>query len=232
MSSVLSDFATETSNNLSTLNNVAVFLLFFVLDLAVTESALPSVVEVLLRAYPEGSATEDSGGNTPLAYAMASLSPNTAEVVAILGGGRDRHDPAVVLYNLVARGEWFEAESRLSSDPSEASVWVMDDEDADGRSKTLLETTTAKGRKPRLPIHVACCQRPSLRIVQDLLDAYPTGASSRGGRYDLLPLHVACQNGAGVEVVSALLDAYPEGVRMVDTFGLLPIRELSLLCRV
>ena len=192
-----------------------------------TEGALPSVVKILLRAHPEGSATKDIRGNTALAYATASLNPNAAEVAALLGRGRDRRDPAAVLYNLVAWEKWSEAESRLSSDPSEASVWVMDDEDDDGGSDFFPGTLTvmAKGRRPRLPIHVAFSRRPPLGIVQSLLDAHPAGVSSRGGRYDLLPLHVACQHGAGMETVLALLDAYPEGARMTDDFGLLPIRE-------
>ena len=191
-----------------------------------TEGALPSVVGALLRAHPEGSVAVNRRCNTALTYATASLNPNAAEVTALLGGGRDRRDPAAGLYNLVARGKWSEAESRLSSDPSEASVWVMDDEDDDGGSDVSLGmATVAKGRNLHLPIHAACRWHPPLGIVQGLLDSHPAGVSSRGGRYDLLPLHVACQHGAGMEVVSALLGAYPEGARMADDFGLLPIRE-------
>ena len=218
------------------------------LHLACAEGAEVRTTEALLCAYPGAAKVKDGSGRLPSDYVRDGAHPTRdallrdfgrdtnywfacSTIAAAPGEGKGKgrgrdgsHDRVAVLYNLLMRGEWSEVESRLSSDPSEASIWVMDD--ADSGSDVSPGTVTMNGCRPCLPIHVACRYCPPIGTVQDLLNAHPSGASARGGRYDLLPLHVACQNGAGVEVVSALLDAYPEGVRMADDFGLLPIREL------
>ena len=62
------------------------------------------------------------------------------------------------------------------------------------------------------PLHVACMGRPSVRVVRQLLSAFPgaTDTPSLVSSGALLPLHLACRYNASVSVLRALVQASPQ----------------------
>jgi len=73
----------------------------------------------------------------------------------------------------------------------------------------------------RLPIHVACSEGASAKVVEGLLlkDQKTSQQMDKDGN---LPIHLAYLNGADAEVMSLLLQAYPEGIFVSNFAGSTP----------
>jgi len=75
-------------------------------------------------------------------------------------------------------------------------------------SQSKPETAHFIGVEGMLPLHVACQARPSVRVVQHLLSAFPGATDTPNARGEL-PLHLACRYNASVSVLKALVQASP-----------------------
>jgi len=73
----------------------------------------------------------------------------------------------------------------------------------------------------RSPVHIACSEGASSRVVEALLEHDPKVAQvmDKDGN---LPLHLAYLNGADTDVISVVLRAYPEGVFVSNFAGSTP----------
>jgi ankyrin repeat protein len=72
------------------------------------------------------------------------------------------------------------------------------------------------------PLHWACSGGPPTKVIQALLDHYPSAArkvDSDGST----PLHFACHYSASVGVLEALLQVYPKAKGMQDNYGRTPL---------
>ena len=74
----------------------------------------------------------------------------------------------------------------------------------------------------RLPIHLACRQATSTKVVDRLLIAHHR-ASKTTDSYGLLPLHWACAQNASEDIVKSLLRANPYAVDHADKWGRTPL---------
>jgi ankyrin repeat protein len=72
------------------------------------------------------------------------------------------------------------------------------------------------------PLHGACSGGPPTKVIQALLDRYPS-AARKVDQEGSTPLHFACHYSASVGVIEALLQVYPEAIRMQDKYGRTPI---------
>jgi ankyrin repeat protein len=72
------------------------------------------------------------------------------------------------------------------------------------------------------PLHWACSGGPPTKVVQALLDCYPS-AARKVDQEGSTPLHFACHYSASVGVLEALLQVYPEAIRMQDKYGRTPL---------
>jgi ankyrin repeat protein len=72
------------------------------------------------------------------------------------------------------------------------------------------------------PLHWACSGGPPTKVIQALLDRYPS-AARKVDQEGSTPLHFACHYSASVGVLEALLRVYPKAIRMQDKYGRTPI---------
>lgn len=121
-----------------------------------------------------------------------------------------------ILFDLIKNREWERVIQRCEECPSEAAVWIVEDNNYDGSIRWKL-----------LPIHQACEGRPPDHVISALLKAYPRSALERdmGGS---LPLHLACRERAHKSVTDVLLHHCKKSINFVDNEGRLP---LHLACR-
>ena len=130
----------------------------------------------------------------------------------------DAYDNPTVVFQCINYGDWDGAADRVVSHPEEAATWIV------RHIITTKSPSTERGRKGKddegqnikwryLPLHLACLQRnPSLRLVKQLLAAYP-GASSRRDHDGNLPIHLVCNSSSGKnqDIVQLLVQANPKG---------------------
>jgi len=120
------------------------------------------------------------------------------------------------LFHLIKQKEWDRVLRRCEECPSEASVWIVEDNNYDGSIRWRL-----------LPIHQACEERPPDTVISALLKANPRSALERdmGGS---LPIHLACRERAHKSVADVLLHHCRKCIDCSDNEGRLP---LHLACR-
>ena len=130
----------------------------------------------------------------------------------------DAYDNPTVVFQCINYGDWDGAADRVVSHPEEAATWIV------RHIITTKSTSTERGRTGKnaegqnikwryLPLHLACLQRnPSLRLVKQLLAAFPD-ASSRRDHEGNLPIHLVCNSSGGKnqDIVQLLVQANPKG---------------------
>jgi ankyrin repeat protein len=72
------------------------------------------------------------------------------------------------------------------------------------------------------PLHWSCSGGPPTKVIQALLDCYPS-AARKVDQEGSTPLHFACHYSASVGVLEALLQVYPKAIRMQDKYGRTPL---------
>jgi ankyrin repeat protein len=110
------------------------------------------------------------------------------------------------LYDLVLEMRWYWALKHTEKRPQDAA-W----HDADTQ-----ET----------PLHLACQNRPPVRLIKALLKAYPFAATSKAYKTRLLPLHLACRYNASIEVLRELLSEHPATAASEGKYGTTPLHSL------
>ena len=168
-----------------------------------TEGASPCVIKILLRAHLEGSVTEDNRGNTPLAYAKASRSPNAAEVAALLEKEQLRYQtsssslppvsspedasPITSLGALIDRAEWNNVPQYVHAHPGEAANLYFPTSIIRHRigGERFRKLTSLSSKLGLLPLHYACAADAPLYVIEALLTAYPDGAKISNDHGDL-----------------------------------------------
>lgn len=130
----------------------------------------------------------------------------------------DAHDNPTVVFQCINYGDWDGAADRVVSHPEEAATWIV------RHIITTKSPSTERGRTGKddegqnikwryLPLHLTCLQRnPSLRLVKQLLAAFPD-ASSRRDHDGNLPIHLVCNSSGGKnqDIVQLLVQANPKG---------------------
>jgi hypothetical protein len=90
----------------------------------------------------------------------------------------------------------------------------------DVRSAPRSRKATRRGRKGRLPLHMAA-QHLSLECAQMIFRAYPEAAQKQDN-HGSLPMHYACYDGRSKAIILWLLEAYPEGMHIKNNQGWYP----------
>eukprot|EP00957_Ditylum_brightwellii_P207906 15355070-Ditylum_brightwellii.AAC.1 len=72
-----------------------------------------------------------------------------------------------------------------------------------------------------MPLHLACCYKAPVGVVDALLQAWPEAAEVKNNFG--MPLHCACSNGAPVGVVDVLLQAWPGATVVKEYSGCTPL---------
>jgi ankyrin repeat protein len=95
------------------------------------------------------------------------------------------------------------------------------------RWPTILQQVTRREAKYHdmdglYPLHWACSGGPPTKVIQALLDRYPS-AARKVDQEGSTPLHFACHYSASVGVLEALLQVYPKAIRMQDKYGRTPL---------
>jgi len=119
------------------------------------------------------------------------------------------------LHQLIMDRNWEEASKHLKTHPNDAKLWSRVAFD-DGIYSDVL------------PIHLAARGASPISLIQDLIDAYPKGASKADLHFNRQPLHFACLHNPNVEIIGLLIDHYPEAVSMVDKGGRIPLHYASV----
>ena len=117
------------------------------------------------------------------------------------------------LFKRIEERAWAPALSRLERSPNESKLWVI--------RKAFDGSVTWR----RLPIHQACINRPSARVVLSLLQSFPNSARQVDSDRRLA-VHHACANGATLDVVKHLLMAYPDSINAEDIWFKTPLQTL------
>jgi len=73
------------------------------------------------------------------------------------------------------------------------------------------------------PLHYACENKPTVEVIQTLIEANGPALERRQEPGGQLPLHAACTWGASPDVVRALLAAHPSCAEMKDFLSNLPL---------
>lgn len=119
------------------------------------------------------------------------------------------------IFELVEKRAWTEVVEQVKQDPNVAQSIL-----SNGGSDSLLLSGTSQGN---LVLHEACKSQPTTDVVEALLEAFPSAASTKG-QWGYLPLHYASSSGASKEVVQILMKAYHAGTRARDDYdGVFPI---------
>jgi ankyrin repeat protein len=72
------------------------------------------------------------------------------------------------------------------------------------------------------PLHWACSGGPPTKVIQSLLDHYPS-AARKVDQEGSTPLHFACHYSASLGVMQALLQVYPKAIQKQDKYGRTPL---------
>lgn len=207
------------------------------LHLACRNGASKGVVLTLMNAFPESQGVRDRKGRTPLDLVEASSSQNAEAVSATIrtfqrenklttprvisiGNSPDSvaanevdYEHRTVLFRLLLKKDWNGAIARAESFPDEAATWIV--------------TKGFNGNLRFLPLHKACVLQPPENVIETLLKAYPSGATSKD-QDGWLPIHCACFYGASGKVVNALLSSHGKGAQSKDDEGRLPLHYACL----
>lgn len=73
------------------------------------------------------------------------------------------------------------------------------------------------------PLHYACENKPTVEVIQTLIEANPPALERRQEPGGQLPLHAACTWGASSDVITSLLAAMPSCAEMKDFLSNLPL---------
>lgn len=182
---------------------------------ACANGASGEVLDVLVRAFPEGKVAQDRKGRTPLHFAFFR-----ADVRAGDTSGQ-QHDSSSFYYYRDCDQDLFSLASAGNI------VGLLSDSGA----------AELRDENDMLPLHYACAYGTSPAVLEVLLDAYPESIIARDAK-GRTPLHLAMVNAhrsASPTVVRFLL--WPrEGldvVNMSDRNGQLPINSLAnVACRL
>jgi len=209
------------------------------IHLACRNGASKGVVLTLLYAFPESLGVRDRKGRTPMDFVNSSNSQNREVVMqalkkyqqeaenesknpleavgssmaAVAKTNEVDYEHRTILFRLVLKKEWDNAEQRAEACPDEAGTWIV--------------TKGFHGNLRFLPIHKACVLQPPLSIIGALNKSYPDGAKSKD-QDGWLPIHCACFYGTGKEVVDSLLQANPSGAHAKDDEGRMPLHYATL----
>uniref|UniRef100_A0A6U3WRE8 Uncharacterized protein n=1 Tax=Ditylum brightwellii TaxID=49249 RepID=A0A6U3WRE8_9STRA len=120
-----------------------------------------------------------------------------------------------ILATLIPNGDWKQAVTFCEADAELSSRWYSLPDFYDrSHDEEMFDV---------LPIHHACANQPSVKMIQVLIDSYPNCVKIKDPSYLRLPLHIACRSGASEETISSLLESYPEGAGEKDILGRLPL---------
>jgi ankyrin repeat protein len=199
-------------------------------------------VKALLEAYPGASEVLDEDNSLPIhAAAWGGDFPESKSVIELLLKQNPSHlsvsdgDDETILTLMSKYGRTSQEAVRFVLQQDKKAVYRGRDE-MEGNTaihhavsasyqqnntvykpfleyhKELLKKTNRLGR---LPLHIAlqrCCAAPEM--VQDLIEGFPQGASSRDEQ-GFLPIHHACNAGVtDVKIVQSLVDIAPESIKM------------------
>jgi ankyrin repeat protein len=123
------------------------------------------------------------------------------------------YDNRSMLFRYILKKDWKAAVARVQSHPEEAATWIA--------------TKGFHGSLRFLPIHKACVLQPPRNLIQQLLHAYPDGASDKD-QDGWLPIHCACFYNADDAIVELLLQQYPNGSHCKDDDGRLALHYACL----
>ena len=115
------------------------------------------------------------------------------------------------LFKRIEARAWDPALSRLERSPSEAKTWV------------IRKETNGAVIWRRLPIHQACMNQPSSKVVLALLKHFLNSTKELDN--DLrLPVHYACEHGASLDVIKILLVVHPDSINAEDISSQNPLQ--------
>lgn len=106
--------------------------------------------------------------------------------------------PSSDVYELVRVMNWHKAVRECKKNPIDASYQDGDD----------FET----------PLYLACQNRPPVRVIRALLEAFPQAVETKS-RHGDLPIHVACRFNASNDVLKELVKDYPHTAACQTKFG-------------
>jgi hypothetical protein len=115
------------------------------------------------------------------------------------------------LFKRIEARAWDPALSRLERSPSEAKTWV------------IRKETNGAVIWRRLPIHQACMNQPSSKVVLALLKYFLNSAKELDSD-KRLPIHYACEHGASLNVIKILLVAHPDSINAEDISSQNPLQ--------
>ncbi|CAB9499696.1 Ankyrin Repeat [Seminavis robusta] len=132
--------------------------------------------------------------------------------------------------SLLIAQDWEAALALAEDDPKLAQEWfhgvddrldptIDDVEYDDGTDEDAKQCIVWK----RLALHLACCYRAPVGLVDVLLKAYPQAATSLDPNGGFLPLHLACQHKSSYRVVKSLLVHAPTTTKSVCNRGRNPL---------
>jgi len=164
--------------------------------------ALP-VIKILVESNLSSLSVKDGDEETVLAL-MSKYGRTSAEAIEFVL----KHDPKAIFRD---------RDEREGNTPLHYAVSATHGENSTIYAPLLRSDPTAAekiNKLGKLPLHIAlsqCCV--SLEMIQDLINAYPLGASLRDGE-GFTPLHHACQAGVSdIEIAKLLLESAPKSVR-------------------
>ena len=133
-------------------------------------------------------------------FSVEDQSPEDSEESPVEPQAIPAEQPAdLKIFVLAEKEKWEELMEVIEAQPTLASLMLTGVSDSEGN----------------LVLHEVCKHRPSLDVIDCLLNANRAAAGMRG-HFGCLPLHNACAFGASAAVIQRLVDICPGSVRVLD----------------
>lgn len=154
----------------------------------------------------------DASVSTASKAATGGIASGTSGAPSI-GEREVDYENRTILFRLILKKDWDGVATRLNLFPDEASTWIV--------------TKGFNGNLRFLPLHKACVLSPPPGIIQNLIQAFPTGVT-RADQDGWLPLHCACFYSAPPATIEALIRADPKAAQRKDDDGRMPLHYACL----
>jgi len=166
------------------------------------------VVQLLLKAFPEGIKQKDIHGNIPLHHAITSASSAPvleALLISYPDGVREHNNEEVTPLQ--------RALEKYPNVPLETIQYML---------QACPDSVMEKNQDGMTGLHTAVLEGLPVDVTQKLLNVCPNAATVKDTDAGMTPLMYAILNDAPMNVIQALLEACPESASIPDADGTSP----------
>lgn len=116
------------------------------------------------------------------------------------------------LSRAITQEQWKQVVGLCRAFPEMARMWTKREGLFDGKTNAHV-----------LPLHEALVGGAPLKVIRELIHAYPNALSKQESSYKRLPLHIACRKHADTEIIEYLLERHHAAALEPDSLDRLPI---------